>query len=58
MSIQDELNSIYIVYMDSFQAAIFLICVVKEFTSSNSFNVLYTKFHILGPKLDKLSNPW
>ena len=41
-----------------FSGCHFLICVLKELTSSNSFNVLGTKFHILGPKLDKLSEPW
>ena len=32
-------------------------CVLKELTSSNYFNVLGTKFHILVPKFDKLSEP-
>ena len=41
-----------------FSGCHFLICVLKELTSSNSFNVLGTKSHILGPKLDKLSEPW
>ena len=40
-----------------FSGCHFLICVLKELTPSNSFNVLGTKFHIFGPKLDKLSDP-
>ena len=41
-----------------FSSCHFLICVLKKLTSSNSFNVLGNKFHILGPRLDKLSDPW
>ena len=36
----------------------FLICVLKELASSNSFNVLGAKSCILSPKLDKLSEAW
>ena len=36
-----------------FSVCHFLICLLKELTSSNSFNVLGTKSHILGTKLDK-----
>ena len=43
--------------MDSFQVAICLICFLKELTSSNSLNILVTNFHILGPNVDKLSDP-
>ena len=35
----------------------FFMCVLKEVASSNSFSVLGTKFHMLGPKLEKLSDP-
>ena len=40
-----------------FSGCHFLICGLKELTSSNSFNILGTRFHILGPKLDRLSDP-
>ena len=40
-----------------FSGCHFLICVFKKLASSNSFNVLGTKSHILGPRLDKLSEP-
>ena len=39
-----------------FSSCHFLICVLKKLTSSNSFNVLGKNFHILGPRLDKLSD--
>ena len=41
-----------------FSGCHFLICVLKGLTSSNSFNVLSTKSHILRGKLDKLSEQW
>ena len=41
-----------------FSGCHFLICVLKELTSSNSFNALGTKSHILGGMLDKLSEQW
>ena len=39
-----------------FSSCHFLICVLKKLTSSNSFIVLGNKFHILGRRLDKLSD--
>ena len=41
-----------------FSGCHFLICVLKELTSSNHFSGLGTKLNILGPKFDKLSEPW
>ena len=41
-----------------FSGCHFLMCVLKELASFNSFSVLGRKFHILGPKLDKLSDLW
>ena len=35
----------------------FLICVLKVLASSITLNVFGTKFHILGLKLNKLSDP-
>ena len=50
---------IYVLYSlhEQFSGYHFLICVLKELSSSNFFNVLGFKSHILGSKLDKLSEP-
>ena len=51
---KNYMNSIWGIYVlhslhGQFSGCHFSICVLKELASSNSFNVLVTKFHILGP---------
>ena len=41
-----------------FSGCHFSIFVLKKLTLLNSFNVIGTKSHTLGPKLDKLSDLW
>ena len=40
-----------------FSSCHFLIGVLKKLASSNFFNILCNKFHILSSRLDKLSDP-
>ena len=60
---KDYMNPTWGIYVlhglqGQFSGCHFLMCVLKQLTSSNSFSVIGAKFHILGPKLNKLSDSW
>ena len=60
---KDYMNPAWGIYVlhglqGQFSGCHFLMCVLKQLTSSNSFSVLGAKFYIRGPKLNKLSDSW